>query len=442
VKNVKWVTRERAKVDRIACPWLIKRFVDPDAEFLYVPKDLVSSVAKAEGATPFDTPGAELNHYEVDGDVRCSFDAIIRKYDLKDPALLDMAEIVRTADSAPRNPRREGAGLESFALGFRKISKNDFDNIRLQFPAYDALYAYCKLKVENKEQLEHAVEIGYAGTPGPLIADVKECMSAEEKLKESEARLRLILDSTAEAIYGLDMLGNCTFCNNSCLRLLGYERPDDLLGKNMHWLIHAKHSDGTPIPIEECRIYQVLTRGVGMHVKDEVLWRSDGTSFPVEYWSHPQFRDGALVGAVVTFLEITERKNVEHQVQERKKELQAFYRLSEIAQKKGITIEDLYLEVANFLPESWQYPEITCARIVIGNKEFRTENFKDTTWKQSSPVRVFDTIVGGIDIVYLEEKAELDEGPFMKEERLLIDAIAELIGHITERKLVEESVKK
>ncbi len=441
---MKWVTREGAKVDRIACPWLIKRFVDLNAEFIYVPKDRVLSVAKEGGATPFDTPGAELNHYEVDGEERCSFDAIIRKYNLRDPALLDMAEIVRTADSASNNPRPEGAGLESFALGFRKIAKDDFDNMRLQFPAYDALYAYCKLKVENKAKLEHAVKIDNADTPCPhaVMADVTESVRAEEKLKESEARFRLILDSTAEAIYGLDMQGNCTFCNSSCLRLLGYERPDELLGKNMHWQIHAKHSDGTPCPIEECRIYQVLSRGVGMHVEDEVLWRSDGTSFPVEYWSYPQFRDGALVGAVVTFLEIAERKKVEHQVQERKKELQAFYRLSEIAQKKDITIENLYQEVANFLPESWQYPEITCARIVTGNREFRTRNFKDTTWKQSAPVRVFDAIVGSVDVAYLEEKVELDEGPFMKEERLLINAIAELIGHITERKLVEESIKK
>jgi hypothetical protein len=141
-------------------------------------------------------------------------------------------------------------------------------------------------------------------------------------------------------------------------------------------------------------------------------------------------------------VDVTERKKIEHQFQERIKELQAFYRLSDIAQKKGITIEDLYQEVANFLPESWQYPDVTCARIVIGNKEFRTENFKDTTWKQSAPVRVFDAIVGSVDVAYLEEKAELDEGPFMKEERLLIDAIAERIGHITELKLVEESIKK
>ena len=153
---MKWVTREKAKVDRIACPWLISRFVDPKAEFLFVPREKVLEVAKAEGAIPFDTPGAELHHFKEGDDERCSFDAIIKKYTLTDPALLSMAEIVRTADAAPRKPRPEGAGLEAMALGFRANASDDHDNMRLQFPAYDALYTYCKLAVEGKGKLEHA----------------------------------------------------------------------------------------------------------------------------------------------------------------------------------------------------------------------------------------------------------------------------------------------
>ncbi len=153
---MKWVTRERAKVDRIACPWLISRFIDKQPQFLFAPAEKVLEVAKQEGAIPFDAPGAELHHYMEEGDQRCSFDAIIRKYDLRDPVLLDMAEIVRTADAGPRKKRAEGAGLEAMALGFRSIAKDDFENMRLQFPAYDALYAYCKLRVEEKAKLEHA----------------------------------------------------------------------------------------------------------------------------------------------------------------------------------------------------------------------------------------------------------------------------------------------
>jgi hypothetical protein len=156
---VKWVTREKAKVDRIACPWLISHFVDPEAEFLYVPTDRVNEVAKREGAIPFDAAGVELTHYKEGGAERVSFDAIIKKYKLKDPALLDLAEIVRTADAGKGkvpHPRVEGAGLEAAALGFRRVAKDDHENIRFQFPLYDALYAYCKWRVEQGGRLESA----------------------------------------------------------------------------------------------------------------------------------------------------------------------------------------------------------------------------------------------------------------------------------------------
>jgi len=155
---MKWVTREKAKVDRIACPWLISHFVDPKAEFLFVPTDKVNEVANREHAIPFDAASAELTHYQEDGEERVSFDAIIRKYGLKDPALLDLAEIVRTADARKRVPRArpEGAGLEAAALGFRQIAKDDHENMRLQFPLYDALYAYCRWRVEQAGKLEHS----------------------------------------------------------------------------------------------------------------------------------------------------------------------------------------------------------------------------------------------------------------------------------------------
>jgi hypothetical protein len=153
---VKWVTREKAKVDRIACPWLISRFVDPNPEFLFVPADRVLQVAADERATPFDTPGAELHHYEENGYEFVSFDAVIRKYGLKDPALRELAKIVRAADAEPPDAPAEGAGLEAAALGFRQIAKDDHENMRLQFPLYDALYAYCKWKLESGGHLEHA----------------------------------------------------------------------------------------------------------------------------------------------------------------------------------------------------------------------------------------------------------------------------------------------
>jgi hypothetical protein len=145
---MKFVTREKAKVDRIACPWLIRRFIDPTAEFLFVPKERVLEVARREGAIPFDTPGAELHHFKENGEDRVSFDAVVRKYGLADPALLDLAEIVRGADASLPSPRPESAGLQAMAEGFRRISKDDHDNMTKQFPAYDALYAYCQARVQ------------------------------------------------------------------------------------------------------------------------------------------------------------------------------------------------------------------------------------------------------------------------------------------------------
>ena len=147
---MKWVTRERAKVDRIACPWLITRFIEKDAEFLFVPKERVLEVARKEGAIPFDTPGAELTHFEQNGLEHVSFDAIIKKHGLKDPALLWLARIVRGADAHIPDPPPESAGLQAAATGFREVTKDDFENMKLQFPLYDAMYRYCQLKTSSK----------------------------------------------------------------------------------------------------------------------------------------------------------------------------------------------------------------------------------------------------------------------------------------------------
>jgi len=132
-------------VDRIACPWLIRRFVDPQAEFLFVPAGSVLEVAKVKNAIPFDAPNVELGHH---GD-ECSFDAIIHKYGLTDPALLELAKVVRGADTPNRSLTPESPGLNSIAAGFRLISKDDFDNMAKQWPVYDALYAHFKAKTKQ-----------------------------------------------------------------------------------------------------------------------------------------------------------------------------------------------------------------------------------------------------------------------------------------------------
>lgn len=146
---MKWITREDAKVDRIACPWLIRKFVDYDAEFLYVPADRVLSVARREGAIPYDIPGVELGHV----DARCSFESIMAKYGLTgDPGLAELARIVHAADvDSDIDTSPEGRGLQAIAKGFSILhGRDDHRKIALESPMYDALYAFCLERAKHK----------------------------------------------------------------------------------------------------------------------------------------------------------------------------------------------------------------------------------------------------------------------------------------------------
>jgi len=137
---MQWITRERPKIDRIACPWLITRFIDPDAEFLYVPASDVLRVATETGATPYDIPGVEMTHVGE----RCSFDAFIARHALHDPALQQLATIVRGADTSRLDLAPQSAGLYAVSLGLSQVFKDDHEMLRHGMVIYDALYAWCK----------------------------------------------------------------------------------------------------------------------------------------------------------------------------------------------------------------------------------------------------------------------------------------------------------
>jgi diguanylate cyclase (GGDEF)-like protein/PAS domain S-box-containing protein len=141
-----------------------------------------------------------------------------------------------------------------------------------------------------------------------------ELEQANNALQENKDRLQLILDSAGEGIFGIDNNGNCTFCNASCIKMLGYKHQDELIGKNMHWQIHHSRKDGSTITEEECKIRQAHVQGKGIHVDTEVFWRADGTCFDVECFSYPQYKDGEVIGLVVTFMDITERKKREEHI--------------------------------------------------------------------------------------------------------------------------------
>jgi hypothetical protein len=150
---MKWVTREYVHVDRTACPWLIKRFIDPKAEFLFVPVEKIEDIVKKEKAIPYDAPGVELGHH---GD-KCSFDAIVEKYKIEDPAVLAVANIVRAADTDKAEAAPEAAGLDAVMTGISIVAKDDHEAIEKARQVYDAFYTNCKLKLlreKHKAELE------------------------------------------------------------------------------------------------------------------------------------------------------------------------------------------------------------------------------------------------------------------------------------------------
>jgi hypothetical protein len=141
---MKWVTRSHVHVDRVACPWLISRFIDSDPEFLFVPASQISKVVTETGATPFDAPDVELGHHEN----HCSFESIMLKYELKEPGLLRLAKIIHAADiAADIDSDPVGRGLEAIAVGYSVRFPEDAENLAHQFELYDALYAWCRLQV-------------------------------------------------------------------------------------------------------------------------------------------------------------------------------------------------------------------------------------------------------------------------------------------------------
>ena len=143
---MKWITRERVKVDRVACPWLIAKFIDPEAEFLFAPAADVLVVAHNQGATPFDVPGVELGHR----DGKCSFEALVTEYRINDAAIALLAKIVHGADvEMDLYGRPEAPGLKAIAEGFRLLGLKDHEILVREFVVYDALYAYCKEKVNT-----------------------------------------------------------------------------------------------------------------------------------------------------------------------------------------------------------------------------------------------------------------------------------------------------
>jgi len=225
------------------------------------------------------------------------------------------------------------------------------------------------------------------------------------------------------------------------LNTLGYSEEE---AKKMKFtdIIHKDH-------IEYCMgIFKGLQRGETFDDVETVFVSRDGKAIHVTGNLNPYFKDGKFVATRGIFRDITDRKKVEEKLQKRRhdlgervKELNCLYGISNLVEKRDISLEEILKGTVNLISRAWQYPEISCARITLEDQGFKTNNFRETTWKQTSDIRVHGRRIGTLEFCYLEERPKSDEGPFLKQERNLINEIAERLGRIVEYKQAEETIK-
>ncbi len=268
-----------------------------------------------------------------------------------------------------------------------------------------------------------------------IAKDITQRKRAEETLRESEAKYRGLVSNVKLGVFRSTAgpTGRYLEVNPAMEEITGYSR-EELLQMNVSALYAH--------PEERDAFLEEIASAAGKATREVRIRKKDGTERVVSATT-VAVRDDA--GKIIYFdgiiEDITERKGLEHNLKERIKELQCLYGISRIVERPGTTLDKVYQGVVNLLPASWQYPDITCARITINGKKFETENFRDTKCKQSSAIKVPGERAGVVEVCYLEERPELDEGPFLKEERSLIDAVAERLGKITERKRMEQEIR-
>jgi diguanylate cyclase (GGDEF)-like protein/PAS domain S-box-containing protein len=294
----------------------------------------------------------------------------------------------------------------------------------------DAWVSTTKLPIRDNEG-------NIIGTFG-ISTDITERKRAEEALQTAEANYRSIFENATVGIYQSTPQGRFLSVNPLMARIFGYDSPEEMLTstasiEGQYYVDPADRQKFQCLITEQGEVREFIS--LNKCKDDRLIWVQENARAVKDAKGSVLHYEGFIT-------DITERVQAEHDLGERVKELRAFYGLAEITEREGITLDKLYQELADILPNSWQYPEITCARIVMGDSEFRTENFAKSAWMQSAPVKVNGAGVGRLEVGYLEQKPKENEGPFVKEERLLIDAIAERVGRITERKWAEEELRR
>jgi len=303
-------------------------------------------------------------------------------------------------------------------------------------------------KSRGKNLKVNAKELPRRSAPNQeLSADEQRLAAANQQLRASNQELRAreeisqIFETAADGMLVIDRDFNVIRANQTFADLVGLAK-EEIVGKRCYDVF------GGPLcHSQNCPLKRILA-GQERFESETEKHRPDGGKIPC-ILTATAFRraDGEIIGIVEDFKDITERKQAEealrtlnYDLRERVKELDCLYGISNLVDQADISLDEIYQGIVDLIPLSWQYSEITCARISTADKEFKTQNFRETNWRQSSCITVRNQEIGTIEVSYLEEKPQSDEGPFLSEERKLINAISERLSHIIEHKQAEEAL--
>jgi len=275
-----------------------------------------------------------------------------------------------------------------------------------------------------------------------LEKEAAEHKQAKEILKETEQKYQHLTESLLDTVYEFDREGRFTYVNEAGTHMFGYSKEEILNSLRVQDTMVEKDRDLSQ------RVISEIFKG-NITVGERTFLRKDGTQFIGEIHSGPIYKGNDVVGVRGVLRDITTSKQAEvalrektHDLGERIKELNCLYNISHLVEKPDISLEETLQETVDLIPLSWQYPEITCARLILQDQTFTTDNFNETVWKQASDIMVHGERIGTLEVVCLEERPGSDEGPFLKEERSLINAIVRRLGKVIERKQAEEALKQ
>ena len=283
-----------------------------------------------------------------------------------------------------------------------------------------------------------------------IIRDITERKKAEEELGASESKFRFMTENMNDVAWTIDLNMNTTYTSPSIKKVLGFTPEERMIQQAQEQLTPESLELASKTMIEE--LQRDKDEGVNPDraiVLELDFLHKDGHMVSLEtIMSFIRDQDDSPAGIYGLSRDITERKALEeerssliHELGERVKELRCLHELSRLIEKTGITLPEILEGTANIIPPAWQYPEVTCARVTLGGGEFKTENFRKTEWSQSSDITVHGMREGTVEVYYLEERPEAEDGPFLSEERILLEVLAERLGRVVERERVEEALR-